>query len=304
MKNKLLVGIPTLLILLIWLLTNSVAPSGEKISANNESGRRPHDTTVPHTPHKANFCGEELPLDRVDVYEQLDREIITNTFWHTNTLLVLKRSTRFFPIIEPILKEYGVPDDIKYLCVAESNLIPTAKSPAGAVGLWQFMEGTAKEYGLKVNAEVDERMDIEKSTRAACVMLKNDYGKLGSWALVAAAYNAGSGRVKKVQQAQLQNSYYDLLWGEETGRYVYRIVAMKQVLTSPRSYGFDIDDDEAYLPYETKTITIDTSIQDIAQWAIENGTNYRTIKLLNPWLTKNKLTINGSETYDIKLLAN
>ncbi len=253
--------------------------------------RRPHETSMPTVPSEATFCGEAVPLDRADVHESMEREIISNTFLHSNTLLILKRAGRYFPIIEPILKECGVPDDLKYLCVAESNLMPQSKSPVGAVGLWQFMEATAKEYGLKVSDEYDERRDIEKSTRAAARMLRKNYSLLGSWALVAASYNGGLTRVRKVMEQQKQNSYYDLAWAEETGRYVFRIVALKTIMQSPQDYGFDIGEEDIYKPYETEDVVIKTSIEDLPQWAIDNGTTYKMLRLLNPAILKPQLVV-------------
>ncbi|MBQ3634136.1 MAG: lytic transglycosylase domain-containing protein [Bacteroidales bacterium] len=305
MKKGLLIVAPIVIVLILAVVyvttvqcSYAAGTTGESDSQIGiEAGkRRPHETIMPHVPRKADFCGEKMPLERFDVRESLEREVVANTFWHTNTLLCLKRSGRYFPIIEPILRENGMPEDIKYLCVAESNLIPTAKSPAGAVGLWQFMEGTAKEYGLKVTQEIDERMDVEKSTRAACKMLKADYEKLGSWALVAAAYNAGKNRVKKVVDAQHENNYYDLYWGEETGRYVYRIVALKTVMSNPDDYGFDVSDGELYEPYKTRKETVNSTIEDLAQWAKDNGTTYKMLKILNPGLKKMRVGVPaGSE---------
>lgn len=267
--------------------TCSTSPTEPSTASN----RRPHETVVPRVPEEANFCGEDVSLERQDIYECMDREVISNTFLHSNTLLIIKRSGRIFPQIEPILKECGVPDDIKYLCVAESNLVPTAKSPAGAAGLWQFMEGTAKEYGLKVNDEIDERLDIEKSTRAACRKLLSDYQRLGSWTLVAAAYNGGLARVRKMMEQQHQASYYDLHWAEETRRYVFRIVTLKTIMGMPRDYGFDITDDDKYQPVETETLSVATPIDDIAQWAKDHGATYRAVKELNPWILKQQLKL-------------
>lgn len=251
-----------------------------------EPSHRPHTTSVPNVPKKADFCGEDVPLERQDIFECMDREIITNTFLHSNTLLIIKRSGRIFPQIEPILRECGIPDDMKYLCVAESNLVPTVKSPAGAMGLWQFMEATGREYGLRIGEEIDERLDIVKSTRAACKKLKSDYAKLGSWTLVAAAYNGGLARVRKMMDQQHQTSYYDLHWAEETRRYVFRIIALKEILSDPQDYGFDISDDDKYKPYETETANLPVPHDDIPQWAKDHGTTYRRIRELNPWLLK------------------
>ena len=285
MKKIVAAAIAAIVAITACLFVCSTPPS----CTDSETPRHPQETTIPSVPKKADLCGEEMPLGRQDILECLDREIITNTFLHSNTLLIIKRSGRIFPAIEPILRECGVPDDMKYLCVAESNLVATAKSPAGAVGLWQFMEATAKEYGLRVNDEINERMDIVKSTRAACKKLKSDYARLGSWTLVAAAYNGGLARVKKVMEQQHQTSYYDLNWAEETRRYVFRIVALKAIVDAPQDFGFDIGDDDKYEPYETETVGLPVPNDDIAQWAKDHGTTYRRLRELNPWLLKNQI---------------
>lgn len=259
----------------------------------------PHQTCLPIVPSELSLFGENIPLNRQDVYESLDREILTNTFWHTNFILILKRSQRIFDIIEPILKEEGVPEDFKYLAVAESSLVPTIKSPAGAVGLWQILESTGKELGLEINDEVDQRYDIELSTRAACKFLKRSFDSLGSWMLVAAAYNGGQARVNKQMSSQYQKSYFDILWAEETARYVFRIAAFKVILDSPSDYGFLLTDDVKYVSYPCRVMMFDGSIADIAQFAIDNGTTYKALKNLNPWLRQNKLTNAKKKEYKI-----
>ncbi len=255
----------------------------------SEAERRPHETSVPELPETADFCGEAVPLDRYDIRESFEREIIANTFLHSSTLLNIKKSGRYFPVIESILAEMGMPDDIKYLCVAESNLSPTIGSPAGARGMWQFMEATAKEYGLTVTNEIDERLSVEKSTRAACMLMRENYARLGSWTMAAAAYNGGLGRAKKKMEEQHQECYYDILWAEETSRYVFRILAYKTILSSPEKYGFDVSDDDKYAPIETRTETIVPPQEDLAQWAINHGSTYKELRTLNPWITKSSL---------------
>ncbi|MGN0028539.1 MAG: lytic transglycosylase domain-containing protein [Marinilabiliaceae bacterium] len=253
------------------------------------TGKRPHETSAPELPEKMDFCGEAVPLDREDIRESLDREIITNTFLHSATLLNIKRSGRYFPTIERVLKEMGMPDDLKYVSIAESNLMPTIGSPAGARGMWQFMEGTAKEYGLRVTGEIDERMDVEKSTRAACQMMRDNYRKLGSWALAAAAYNGGAARARRRMEEQHQTDYYDILWADETARYVFRILAYKVIMSDPAKYGFDVSEEELYRPYETREEKLPTPQNDLAQWAIDHGTTYKALRTLNPWIIKSQL---------------
>lgn len=251
--------------------------------------KRPHETSAPELPETMDFCGESVPLEREDIRESLDREIVTNTFLHSATLLNIKRSGRYFPTIEKVLKEMGMPDDLKYLGIAESNLMPTIGSPAGARGMWQFMEGTAKEYGLRVTNEIDERMDVEKSTRAACQMMRDNYRKLGCWALAAAAYNGGAARAKRRMEEQHQTDYYDILWADETARYVFRILAYKAIMSDPAKYGFDVEEDDLYRPYETHEERLPTPQNDLAQWAIDHGTTYKALRTLNPWIIKPQL---------------
>lgn len=254
-------------------------------------------------PDAISFAGEEVPLNQYDVRESLEREIIVNAYWHSQTILWIKRAPRYFPIIEPILKEQGVPDDFKYLCLIESNLMPRALSSANAAGFWQFMAETAKIYGLEVNKEVDERYNLEKATVAACRYLRGAKEKLGSWTLAAASYNAGLGGVNKQVEKQQENNYYNLLFGEETGRYVFRILAAKAIISSPSTYGFAIDAAENYKPVETVSLEVKDAIPDIAAFAKKYGTTYKELKNLNPWLRETMLTNTTKKSYQIKLPA-
>lgn len=297
MKSKIFSAIGLVAVASALLLVCSTNPHEPNPAVAAQS------VTVPSVPERADFCGEELPLDNMEVYECLDREIITNTFLHSNTIQIIKRTGRYFPLIERILKENGLPDDLKYLCVAESNLIPTAKSPAGAAGLWQFMAPTAKEYGLAVNDDVDERLDVVKSTNAACKFLKSLYRSLGSWSLVAAAYNGGLARVKRNVEAQAQDSYFDIHWAEETKRYLFRIVALKHIISSPETYGFDFSQCGLYKPYEVETVTVRKPIPDLALWAKEHGTTYRMVRLLNPKLLRNRIDYVAGGSMEIAVPA-
>jgi membrane-bound lytic murein transglycosylase D len=253
-------------------------------------------------PESANFCGELAPLDQWDVAEKMDRELLVNTYWHSNTLLSVKRSYRWFPVIEPILKEEGVPDDFKYLSLIESGFV-NAVSPSGAVGFWQFLPETGKQYGLEINDEVDERYHVEKSTRAACRFFKEAYAKFGTWSMVAASYNMGMGGVQKQIGRQNGNDYYQLLLNEETARYVFRILAMKEIVNNADRYGFVIRPADLYEPIPVTTISISTEVKDFAEFATQNGINYKTLKLHNPWLRQNYLTNKNAKTYEIKLPA-
>ncbi len=256
-----------------------------------------HDIELPES---LDFCGEAVPLDRFYVRESLEREIIVNSYRHSNTILLLKRTTRWFPVIEPILKKNNLPEDFKYLAMIESDLTNVV-SPSKAVGFWQFLEGTGKQYGLEIYKEVDMRYNQELETQIACDFLKDLYAKFGSWTLSAAAYNCGGGKMSRSIEEQHVSSYYDLLLPAETERYIYRILAFKLITQNPEKYGFHISDEGWYQPLEYKTITVTETIEDLAQFAIDKGTNLKMLKYYNPWLRSNKLTISEGNSYQIKL---
>ena len=249
---------------------------------------------------KMNFSGEEVPTFMADVQERLDKEMITNMNYHTNTTLVIKRANKVFPIIEPILAKYGVPDDFKYLAVIESSLV-NAVSPAGARGVWQFMPATAKEKGMEVSDEVDERYHLEKSTEAACKYLLVAKEKFGSWTLAAASYNGGMNGISKKMEEQQVDNYYDLLLTEETSRYVFRILALKEIMKNSDKYGFRIPNEALYYNIPTKKIVIDSSITDLAKFAKTQGVNYKILKIHNPWLRDKKLTVTTGKKYEIEI---
>lgn len=249
---------------------------------------------------KMDFSGEEVPTFMADVQERLDKEMITNMNYHTNTTLVIKRANKVFPIIEPILAKYGVPDDFKYLAVIESSLV-NAVSPAGARGVWQFMPSTAKEKGMEVSDEVDERYHLEKSTEAACKYLLSAKEKFGSWTLAAASYNGGMNGIAKKMEEQHVDNYYDLLLTEETSRYVFRILALKEIMKNSDKYGFSIPKEALYYTIPTKKIVIDSSITDLAKFAKIQGVNYKILKIHNPWLRDKKLTNNSRKKYEIEI---
>jgi len=286
------------IILAFQLFTFSSEP--EPIRAE-ESDIRDYAIYSLDIPSEMSFAGELIPIDRYDVMESFDRELLVNTYWQSQTVLFIKRANRYFPIIEPILKENGVPDDFKYLALIESNLMARAQSPSGAVGFWQFLKDTGKEYGLEVNKEVDERYHIEKSTEAACKYLKKMHDHYGSWALAAASYNAGRTGINRQLSRQKVDNYFDLLLNEETGRYVYRILAIKEILTHPESYGFYVKKTDMYQPVETKTIEITESIPSFPDFAIQYRITYKELKDLNPWLRETSLTNPSKKTYLIKL---
>ncbi len=251
-------------------------------------------------PPNLNLAGERVPLEKPDIKERMDRELLVNTYWQSNGLLLIKRANKYFPILEPLLKKYGLPDDFKYLCVAESALIDETSS-AGAAGFWHFLRGTGREYGLEINKNVDERYDIEKSTKVAAEYLKKSYERFGSWTLAAAAYNAGNARVARSLKTQGVNDYYDTLLPDETERYVFRIIALKEVLSNPKKYGFIFDKSDLYTLPKTRTVEVDTVITNIANFAKHFGTNYKELKLHNPWLRQNRLNNKSRKLYKIKI---
>jgi len=254
----------------------------------------------PNIPDALELAGELVPIDGFGVRESLDKELIVNTYRHSSTILYLKKSSRWFPVIEKILKEEGVPNDFKYLAVIESGLSQVV-SPAGASGFWQFMKKTAPEYGLEVSASVDERYDVEKSTRAACQYLKESYIRFGSWSLAAASYNMGPYGVEKRLDEQSVDNYWDLHLNSETGRYVYRMLAIKEVMSSPVKYGFNISSENLYLPHEVRELEVSENIINLNDFALENGSNLKELKALNPWLRKGYLTVKPGKTYFISL---
>lgn len=251
-------------------------------------------------PKELSFAGEKIPLHIADVKERLDRELLVNTYWQSNTFLYIKRAHKYFPVIEPILKKYGVPDEFKYVAVIESGLT-NAVSPAGARGFWQFMPETAKEYGLEVSATVDERYHLEKATEAACQYFIAAKNRLGSWSLAAASYNIGFKSVASRLEEQQVNSYYDLLLPDETARYVFRIVAVKEILESPEKYGFIVKEDEKYKLIHTKKIAIDTSVSNLAVLAKSLGINYKALKNHNSWLREKHLENKGKKVYILEI---
>ena len=251
-------------------------------------------------PSNMTFAGEKVPLQDTDVRERLDREIHVNTYWHSNMLLMIKKANRFFSEIEPLLKKYNLPDDFKYLAVAESGL-DNVTSHAGASGFWQFMKATGKEYGLEINNYVDERYNLELATKVAAQYLINSKELFGSWTNAAAAYNAGNAGITKQMKRQDATDYYSLLLNSETGRYVFRILAFKEILSNPEKYGFYVDQQDLYQAIPTKTIIIDTPVTDFAKFAKQQGINYKILKIHNPWLRDTYLKNASGKAYSIKI---
>jgi hypothetical protein len=251
-------------------------------------------------PEYVYFAGQKINLKDFDVRERFDRELLTNVYWQSQTILLLKRANRFFPTIERILKEEGLPDDLKYVALIESGLI-NVSSPVGASGFWQFMDKTGKQYGLTINNEVDERYHLEKATRAACKYFKESYVIFNDWGLVAASYNMGIEGLRRQLKNQTGNSYYDLYLNTETSRYVFRILAMKEIAEKPQQYGFYLAKNHLYEPISTMNLAVNYPITDLAAWAIQFKTNYKMVKLLNPWLRSNSLNLKEGESVEITL---
>ena len=276
-------------------------------SHKTEKVNIPSKVSVNHTPSSSDvyvpnsieLAGETTPIQRNDVKESLKKELIVNTYLHSHTIQILKIAPRVFSIIEPILKAHGVPDDFKYLAVIESKLDLKAISPAGAVGAWQIMKATGKELGLEVTNDIDERYNIERSTEAAAEYLQKAYKKFGTWTLAAAAYNGGSAMIAKQMKIQKEENYYDLLLGEETERYVFRILAMKQIMNSPEKYNFNV---KKIFPTEpTQKVEVKGSIKSWAEFAQSQGITYKTLKRFNPWLRKTDLNNSRKKTYQISI---
>lgn len=300
----------TLFLLLFFILLSCQNKDEDKeLSFPVKSQKDEQKTKVQLTPYKnpefpenANFCGELVPINDATVKERLDRELIVNNFYHSRTFLTLKRSGRWFPMIEKTLKKYNIPEDFKYMAVAESAL-ENVRSYKGAMGFWQIMKRTAREYDLEVNRLVDERLHVKKSTEAACQYLQNAYKKLGSWTLVAAAYNRGVAGIKRNLDEQHVGSYFDLFLNEETSRYVYRLIATKLIFENPENYGFNIKKEDYYSPYKTKTIEVDETIRSLQDWARKQNTTYKNVKILNPWIVRDRLRVIGDDSYPILLPA-
>ena len=256
-------------------------------------------TPVP-IPDSLFFSSEKVPLDLFYVREQLDRELTVNTYWHSSTILLLKRAARWLPVIEPVLHKYGIPDDFKYLPIIESGLLNVV-SPSGAAGYWQFLENTGKEYGLTINKEIDERYHVTKATEAACKYFLKSFGKMGNWTLVAASYNAGQKRVLENIARQHTRNYYEMYLSDETSRYIFRLLAIKLIHENPEKYGFKVLKGDLYDPLKLKTVDIKNTISSLPDFALKNKISYRMLKELNPWLISDKLSVKHGNVFTIAL---
>jgi membrane-bound lytic murein transglycosylase D len=294
----------TLLLLSVFTITTILAQTKVKEPVLNNQQPNILKLTVPNLPDSFSLFGEQVPLHVWDVRERFDRELLINSYLQGSTLYLLKLYGRWMPMIEERLKANGIPDDFKFLCVAESAL-QNQVSKVGATGFWQFMRTTAPSFGLEVNSEVDERYNPEKSTDAACKYLKSAYQKFGSWAAAAASYNCGMGNYNSAITTQGTENYYQLLLPEETMRYMFRIMALKHILQNPEQSGFIIRPNEQYSPLNVKRVEVNYSIYSLVQFAKSNNTDYKTLKLLNPWLRGKSLSNRNRKTYSVLLpLAN
>ena len=299
------IGIFMLVGFAVFLSISTINAGKDSVSPSYhiEKIRSPFDNKIyaVKIPEHIDFAGEEVPLNDEDVRQHLDRELLVNAYWHSQTLYIMKQYQQIISLIEPILQRYAVPKDFEYLCVAESGLQYNAQSPSGAVGLWQFTKSSGIKYGLTINSEVDERYSYEKSTEAACKYFLEGKQKFGSWTMAAAAFNHGMDGMDDAVKHQKTNNYYDLYLNRETSRYVFRILALKQVLQNPQQYGFFLDAGDMYPDYKYKTITVDSSITDLADFAKGNGTSYKTLRELNPWIMGYSLTNKEKRVYELKL---
>lgn len=292
---------------LAGLLINAAAITQEKNnifekneSNNGESQLQGYKVYAFDLPTELDFAGERVPIEQPDVYERLDREFLVNTYWQSNGLLLFKRANKYFPIIEPILKRNGVPDDFKYLAVIESSLLDVV-SPSGASGFWQFMKPAAKDYGLEISDTVDERYHLEKATEAACRYLLKAKQLTGSWTMAAAAYNAGVGGMNNQATAQKTSDYYDLWLNQETSRYIFRILAVKEIMKNPKKFGFHFETKHLYNEVPTFTVMVDSSITNLTDFAKKHSVTYKELKLHNTWLRDRKLDNKQGKTYYIKI---
>ncbi len=305
LKNVLaLIGFVCVVISLIYAVQEEPSQNDKVLQQHqSDSDRNVSDgyqISAINIPENLNFAGEAVPQKDPEIMERIDREFLVNTYWQSNALLLMKRANKYFPIIEPILAKNNIPDDFKYLAVAESGL-QNVVSPAGATGFWQIMKVTGKEYGLEVNSNVDERYHIQKSTQVACEYLNKWKDKFGTWTLTAAAYNAGPAGIQKYLKIQKVNDYYDLLLGQETGRYIFRILAIKEILSNPQQYGFELEQKDLYNQVPTFNVEIDTAVSDWADFAKEYEINYKILKRHNPWMREPYLNNASRKKYVIEI---
>ncbi|MCF8449569.1 MAG: lytic transglycosylase domain-containing protein [Taibaiella sp.] len=287
-------------VLVIGVASRKIEPGTTAVEMSAE-GRPQYKWHAPTMPASIDFCGEPVPLEKWEVREKLDRELLVNSYLHGSQLYILKLSGRYFPIIEERLKANNMPDDLKYVCVAESALQQNALSHMGAASFWQFMKDTGPRYGLEINEEVDERFHVVKATDAACMYFRDAYAKFGSWTAAAASYNCGMAGFAKQAEFQQATNYYDLIFPDETNRYVFRIVALKHLLSNAKKFGMMIEPTEEFKPLKYRTVSVEKSIANLTEFAIANSSSYKMLKIYNPWLRGHKLTVKPGKIYEIQL---
>ena len=294
-------GIAAGALLVVAVASNRIDSAAVTTEVSKNEARPQYRWFAPDLPPSLNFCSENVPLDRWEVRERLERELIVNSYQHGSMIYILMLAGRYFPIIEEHLKANGVPDDMKYVCVAESSLQQNALSGVGAASFWQFMKDTGPRYGLEINDEVDERFNAAKATDAACGFFKEAYGKFGSWTSAAASYNCGQAGFSKQAEFQESNNYYDLIFPDETNRYVFRILALKYIVSNAKNFVlFPLISDD-FKPLKSKTVTVTQTIENLNDFAKANNTSYKLLKIYNPWLRAHKLTVKPGKHYDIAL---
>lgn len=295
------IGLTTIVLAIGALCINAVQDNSKQPELKIDKLVNDYNVYAIPIPEEMDFAGEPVPLNNPDIRERLDKELLVNTYWQSNGLLIFKRANKYFPVIEPLLAKYGLPDDFKYLAVAESGL-ENNSSPAGAAGFWHFLKGTGREYGLEINDYVDERYNLEMATKVAAEYLINSKEKFGSWTLAAAAYNAGNGGVQKqIDRQKASNNYYDLLLNDETSRYIFRILAFKEILSNPKQYGFNFREQDLYRNIPTYKVKVDTAVTDFASFAKRFGINYKILKIHNPWLRETYLKNSTGKEYFIEI---
>lgn len=301
MKKRISYIVSLIVVFCMGAAVPALIGSSEVSEQHSAKSEVPYCVTSPTVPTEVTFDGEKIDLRRYDRRERMDREMNAFTYMHSTTMLLIKRANRYFPIVEPILKANGIPDDFKYLMVIESNLNNVARSPAGAAGLWQFMPTTAREFGLEVNDNVDERYNIEKATIAACKYFKQAYAKYGDWMAVSAAYNAGQARISSQLEKQLASHAMDLWLVEETSRYMFRLLAAKEIFSNPQRYGFLLKREHLYPPMPYKKVTVNTPIENLDEYAKQQGITYAQLRDANPWLREHSLKNKSGKTYVLNI---
>jgi hypothetical protein len=301
-------AVASLIILFGYISYNEMRHHSSRTTMSDEGVAEPEyaveDGPLPaisfDLPKNITFAGEPVPLHLTDVRERLDKELQINTYLHSNTIFLIKRANRWLPQMEKILRANNIPDDFKYLPLIESNLMNVV-SPAEAVGYWQILKTSGKEFGLEITNEVDERYDPLKATEAACKYLNQGYRKFNNWTLVAASYNRGMGGMDRAIENQREDSYYDLFLNDETSRYVFRILAIKEIVENPLKYGFKINPKHVYEEEPLQYIDVTETIKNLVDFAKAHGTNYKFIKRHNPWLRDERLTVKKGKRYKIAI---